>query len=59
MILDAKRGDMASTAQHYAREVFERYNAHAVTLSPYLGLRFNRALPCLRRSRRFSALPHQ
>ena len=28
---------MASTAQHYAREVFDRYNAHAVTLSPYLG----------------------
>jgi len=38
VILDAKRGDMVSTAQHYAREVFERYNAHAVTLSPYLGL---------------------
>lgn len=38
VILDAKRGDMASTAQHYAREVFDRYNAHAVTLSPYLGL---------------------
>lgn len=37
VILDAKRGDMASTAQHYAREVFERYDAHAVTLSPYLG----------------------
>ena len=37
VILDAKRGDMASTAEHYAREVFERYNAHAVTLSPYLG----------------------
>ncbi|HYM47825.1 MAG TPA: orotidine-5'-phosphate decarboxylase [Burkholderiaceae bacterium] len=37
VILDAKRGDIASTAQHYAREVFERYNAHAVTLSPYLG----------------------
>jgi orotidine-5'-phosphate decarboxylase len=37
VILDAKRGDMASTAQHYAREVFDRYNAHAVTLSPYLG----------------------
>jgi len=37
VILDAKRGDMASTAQHYAREVFERYRAHAVTLSPYLG----------------------
>ena len=38
VILDAKRGDMAATAEHYAREVFERYNAHAVTLSPYLGL---------------------
>lgn len=38
VILDAKRGDMASTAEHYAREVFERYDAHAVTLSPYLGL---------------------
>ena len=38
VILDAKRGDMPSTAEHYAREVFERYNAHAVTLSPYLGL---------------------
>ena len=37
VILDAKRGDMPSTAEHYAREVFERYNAHAVTLSPYLG----------------------
>ncbi|MEP6608264.1 MAG: orotidine-5'-phosphate decarboxylase [Burkholderiaceae bacterium] len=37
VILDAKRGDMASTALHYAREVFVRYNAHAVTLSPYLG----------------------
>lgn len=37
VILDAKRGDMASTAEHYAREVFERYDAHAVTLSPYLG----------------------
>lgn len=37
VILDAKRGDMPSTAQQYARELFERYNAHAVTLSPYLG----------------------
>ena len=37
VILDAKRGDMASTAEHYAREVFDRYDAHAVTLSPYLG----------------------
>jgi len=38
VILDAKRGDIGSTAEHYAREVFERYHADAVTLSPYLGL---------------------
>ena len=36
-ILDAKRGDVGSTAQFYAREAFERYNADAVTLNPYLG----------------------
>jgi orotidine-5'-phosphate decarboxylase len=38
VILDAKRGDIGSTAEHYAREAFERYGADAVTLSPYLGL---------------------
>jgi orotidine-5'-phosphate decarboxylase len=37
VILDAKRGDIGSTAEHYAREVFERYRANAVTLSPYMG----------------------
>lgn len=37
VILDAKRGDIGSTAEHYAREVFERYGADAVTLSPYMG----------------------
>lgn len=37
VILDAKRGDIGSTADHYAREAFERYRAHAVTLSPYMG----------------------
>jgi len=37
VILDAKRGDIGSTAEHYAREAFERYGAHAVTLSPYMG----------------------
>ena len=37
LILDAKRGDIGATAQQYAREAFERYNADAVTLSPYLG----------------------
>jgi orotidine-5'-phosphate decarboxylase len=37
VILDAKRGDIGSTAEHYAREAFERYDADAVTLSPYMG----------------------
>ena len=38
MILDAKRGDIGSTAEQYAREAFERYRADAVTLSPFMGL---------------------
>ena len=37
LILDAKRGDIGSTAEHYAREVFGRYHAHAATVNPYLG----------------------
>jgi orotidine-5'-phosphate decarboxylase len=37
VILDSKRGDIGSTAQHYAREAFERYAADAVTVNPYLG----------------------
>ena len=37
VILDAKRGDIGSTAQHYVAEVFDRYGADAVTLNPYLG----------------------
>ncbi|HEX4982025.1 MAG TPA: orotidine-5'-phosphate decarboxylase [Ilumatobacteraceae bacterium] len=37
LILDAKRGDIGSTAEHYAREAFARYGAHAVTVNPYLG----------------------
>jgi orotidine-5'-phosphate decarboxylase len=37
VILDAKRGDIGSTAEQYAREVFERYRGDAVTLSPYMG----------------------
>ncbi len=37
VILDAKRGDIGATAEHYAREAFERYDADAVTLSPYMG----------------------
>jgi orotidine-5'-phosphate decarboxylase len=37
VILDAKRGDIGSTAQHYVTEAFERFKADAVTLNPYLG----------------------
>ena len=37
VILDAKRGDIASTAEAYARSAFENLGVHAITLSPYLG----------------------
>ncbi|MGP1678566.1 MAG: orotidine-5'-phosphate decarboxylase [Burkholderiales bacterium] len=37
VILDAKRGDVGSTAAMYAREAFQRYQADAVTVNPYLG----------------------
>ena len=37
VILDAKRGDIGSTAMQYAIEAFDRYAADAVTLNPYLG----------------------
>jgi orotidine-5'-phosphate decarboxylase len=37
VILDAKRGDIGSTAQQYAIEAFDRYGADAVTANPYLG----------------------
>lgn len=37
VILDAKRGDIGSTAQQYAVEAFERFRADAVTVNPYMG----------------------
>ena len=37
VILDAKRGDIGSTAEHYATEAFKRFNADAVTVNPYMG----------------------
>ncbi|MBA4109727.1 MAG: orotidine-5'-phosphate decarboxylase [Leptothrix sp. (in: Bacteria)] len=46
IILDAKRGDIGSTAEQYAREAFERYQADAVTLSPFMG--FDSVEPYLR-----------
>jgi len=37
VILDAKRGDIGSTAEQYAVEAFERFQADAVTINPYMG----------------------
>jgi orotidine-5'-phosphate decarboxylase len=46
VILDAKRGDIGATAEQYAREAFERYQADALTLSPFMG--FDSIEPYLR-----------
>jgi orotidine-5'-phosphate decarboxylase len=46
VILDAKRGDIGSTAEQYAKEAFERYDADAVTLSPFMG--FDSVQPSLK-----------
>jgi len=37
LILDAKRGDIGSTAEQYAIEAYQRYQADAVTVNPYMG----------------------
>ena len=37
VLLDAKRGDIGTTAEAYAREAFDRYGADAVTVNPYMG----------------------
>ncbi|HET9977290.1 MAG TPA: orotidine-5'-phosphate decarboxylase [Burkholderiaceae bacterium] len=46
LVLDAKRGDIGATAEQYAREAFVRYQADAVTLSPFMG--FDSIEPFLR-----------
>ena len=46
VILDAKRGDIGTTAEQYAVEAFERYGADAVTLSPFMG--FDSVAPYLK-----------
>ena len=46
IILDAKRGDIGSTAEQYSIEAFERYGADAVTLSPFMG--FDSVAPYLK-----------
>ncbi|WP_128113068.1 orotidine-5'-phosphate decarboxylase [Polynucleobacter necessarius] len=48
VILDSKRGDIGSTADHYALEAFERYGADAVTVNPYMG--FDTIEPYLKRT---------
>ena len=45
VILDAKRGDIGSTATFYAEEAFDRYGADAVTVNPYLGRDALRTVP--------------
>jgi orotidine-5'-phosphate decarboxylase len=48
VILDGKRGDIGSTAEMYAREAFDRYDADAVTVNPYMG--DDAVLPFLQRA---------
>ena len=50
VILDAKRGDIGSTAGQYAVEAFDRFGADAVTLNPYMGR--DSAAPFLQRNDR-------
>lgn len=38
IILDAKRADIESTSRFYAKEVFDVFNADAVTVNPHMGL---------------------
>ncbi|MVW71702.1 orotidine-5'-phosphate decarboxylase [Bordetella sp. 15P40C-2] len=37
IVMDGKRGDIGTTAENYAREAYERYGAHALTVNPYMG----------------------
>jgi orotidine-5'-phosphate decarboxylase len=54
VILDAKRNDIGNTAEAYAREAFERYDADAVTVNPYMGE--DSVLPFLSRPERGAIL---
>ncbi|TDH70141.1 hypothetical protein CCR75_000162 [Bremia lactucae] len=38
VLLDAKRGDISTTAAAYAVSAFEKLEAHAITLAPYMGV---------------------
>jgi orotidine-5'-phosphate decarboxylase len=52
ILLDAKRGDIGTTAEFYAREAFDRYAADAATYNPYLGT--DAAAPLLARGAVFA-----
>lgn len=54
VILDAKRGDIGSTAEMYAREAFERYGADIVTVNPFMG--DDTVIPFLGRADRGAAI---
>ena len=38
VLLDAKRGDISSTGEAYARAAYERWGAQGLTVNPYLGM---------------------
>ncbi len=54
VILDAKRGDIGTTAEHYAAFAFDAIGADAVTVNPYMG--FDTIDPFLRDDRAVFAL---
>lgn len=37
VILDARRGDIESAAEVYAKSAFDNLNVHCITSNPYLG----------------------
>ncbi|MFN7991815.1 MAG: orotidine-5'-phosphate decarboxylase [Candidatus Micrarchaeia archaeon] len=54
VILDGKRGDIGKTSEAYAREAYDFWGAHAVTVSPYMG--YDSVAPFLREGRLAYAL---
>ncbi|MBF8291008.1 MAG: Orotidine 5'-phosphate decarboxylase, partial [Chloroflexi bacterium] len=54
VVLDAKRGDIGSTAARHAAALFDALGADAVTVNPYLGA--EAVMPLLERADRFAYL---
>ncbi len=59
VILDAKRGDIASTAEAYARSTFENLGAHAITLNPVSRQGFDRSIFGVQGKRRLSVMQNE